>query len=271
MKIVRHEDRSPAICLPDGVDSTLRRLIPAIQSVLGEEFVGMYLYGSLATGGFHPQKSDIDFLVVTEDRITDDLVDSLRVMHEHIAAEDERWGSGLEGSYIPRASLRRYNPGDVFHPHIDRGDMLKVERHDTDWVIQRYVLREYGVTLVGPPVKDLIDPISPGALRSGVLDMLWWWELQTQDTSRIEKSGYQAYAVLTMCRVLYTLEHGDVLSKPEAARWALENLEQRWASLIERALSLEPGVDMDRLDETVAFLRYALARSGPFPGREDAL
>ena len=39
--------------------------------------------------------------------------------------------------------------------------------------------------------------------------------------------GYQAYAILSMCRVLYTLEFGTVVSKPAAARWAQGTLDER--------------------------------------------
>lgn len=31
-------------------------------------------------------------------------------------------------------------------------------------------------------------------------------------------------AILTMCRVLHTLEHGTIVSKPVAARWAQAKL-----------------------------------------------
>jgi Domain of unknown function (DUF4111) len=43
--------------------------------------------------------------------------------------------------------------------------------------------------------------------------------------------GWQAYAILTMCRGLYALRFGERLSKGETASWALA----RWADLIDRA------------------------------------
>ena len=33
----------------------------------------------------------------------------------------------------------------------------------------------------------------------------------------------EAYATLTMCRALYALEYGDIVSKPAAARWAIDS------------------------------------------------
>jgi len=44
----------------------------------------------------------------------------------------------------------------------------------------------------------------------------------------------QTYTVLSLCRVLYTLEYGTVASKPVAARWAQHALDDQWRPLSER-------------------------------------
>lgn len=244
------------------VNDLLLQVKTGAQAILAGQFAGMYLYGSLALGDFDPQKSDIDFLIATAGEISPGQLQQLQAMHLQIASGSSRWAMELEGSYIPLKALRRWDPADARHPHIDRGGgNLQIEQHDSDWVIQRYSLREYGIVIEGPDIKTLIDPISPDDLRQAVLDLMWWWELQTQDTHRVETSAYQAYAVLSMCRILYTLQNGAILSKPQAARWAQRSLEPRWHPLIERALSWQPGCAMDRLDETLAFIRYTLDRS----------
>lgn len=244
-----------------GVNEFIERLLTVVKRILGKQFVGMYLYGSLALGDFDLLKSDIDFLVATTGDLSGQTVASLAEMHARIAAGESRWATELEGSYIPIKALRRYDPADTHHSHIDRGDSLRVEQHDTDWVIQRYVLREFGVTVVGPDPHTLIDPIEPDDLRRAILDLMWWWELQIKDTSRVQKSGYQAYAVLSMCRILYTLKEEKILTKPAAARWAQQNLDPRWTGLIERALTWQPGEEMDRLPDTLDFIGYTLNAS----------
>ncbi|MCI0399414.1 MAG: DUF4111 domain-containing protein [Chloroflexi bacterium] len=245
---------------PD-VNAVLDMLMPAVQTILGDRFVGLYLHGSLALGDFNPNRSDIDFVVVTAGDLPNEMVLALAAMHERIAAGDARWGVELEGSYIPRRALRRYDPADARHPHIERGGKLRVEQHESDWVMQRHILREHGVALAGPALQTLIDPVRPDDLRQAVRGILWWWELQLTDTSRVEKSGYQAYAILTMCRIFYTLQHGAIVSKPLAARWAQEALDERWAGLIERALVWRNGESLDSLEETLDFIRYTLEHS----------
>ncbi len=242
------------------VNGLLQSLRDGIQAILGEQLVGLYLYGSLALGDFDPRKSDIDFLAATRAELRGEPLAALQVFHRHFAQGSSPWADELEGSYIPLAALRRYDPADTHHPHLDRGSggALSVEQHDTDWIVQRYSLREYGVTLLGPAPRALIDPISPDELRQAVRDLLWWWQLQLRDTSRVQTPGYQAYAVLSMCRIRYTLREGCILSKPQAARWAQQFLGQPYAVLIERALAWQPGQSLDCLPETLDFIRDTL-------------
>jgi len=221
---------------PD-VNAVLQLLLSSVQTILGDHFIGMYLYGSLASGDFD-QSSDVDFVIVTYDEISGDLFSALQAMHARIAASDSWWATELEGSYVPQHALRRYDPTHALHPHIDRGrgESLGMKQHDSDWIIQRHILREQGLVVTGPAPHTLIDPVLPNELRRAVLEILHgWWALMLDDPARLNSRGYQSFAVLTMCRMLYTLQYGTVVSKPVAAHWAQETLAERWVPLIERA------------------------------------
>jgi hypothetical protein len=251
---------------PD-VNAILEQLLVEVQAILGEQFVGMYLHGSLAGGDFDPQKSDIDYVVVTAGELPDEIITALKAMHSGLAAAHPRWGTELEGSYIPQQALRHYDPTDILYPAIRRGEEFYVREHGRDWVIQRHILREQGFALAGPAPQTLIDPIKPDNIWEAEAEIMRdWdeWALQTEDKSHIQPSGYQAYAILTMCRVLYTLQHRAVVSKPVAARWAQETLGEPWAGLIEQALTWQPGEQLDSLSETLNFIRYTLERSRSF-------
>jgi predicted nucleotidyltransferase len=204
------------------INTLLHELLSGVQTILGQQFVGMYLHGSLALGDFRPEGSDIDFLVAADGNLSEDYVRALHDMHERLVALDARWGHELEGSYIPRQALRRYDPADAVHPHIERGGSLVVEHHQTDSVIQRHVARERGITLAGPPPHTLIDPIPADDLRRALVGLMRsWWGSMRHDPFRLRHRGYQAYAALTMCRILYTMRHGIIVSKPTAGRWGV--------------------------------------------------
>src|SRR5947209_8745718 len=89
---------------PD-LNRLLQLLLQGVRSVLGSRLVGMYLEGSLANSAFD-QASDIDFIVVTEQDVTEDLFLELRAMHDDIARFDPRWGFELEDSYVGQQALR---------------------------------------------------------------------------------------------------------------------------------------------------------------------
>ena len=71
----------------------------------------------------------------------------------------------------------------------------------------------------------------------------------------LQNSFYCCYAVLTMSRMLYTIRHGAIVTKPVAARWAQEALDRRWTPLIRDALAWARDVPPD-LNETLAYIRY---------------
>jgi len=249
---------------PD-VNAVLHLLLSSVQAVLGNRFVGLYLHGSLASGDFDPHRSDIDFVVVTADELPDDMLPALEAMHVRIAASDLRWASKLEGSYIPQRAFRRYDPTHALHPALRVDGSFAVDQHGSDWIIQRHAIREEGVALAGPAPEALIDPVHPDDLRRAALGILReWWSPQLDDHTRLRSSEYQAYAVLTMCRALYTLQHGIVAWKSVAARWAQSTLGEPWAALIERALAWRRGAQLDSLNETLDFIRYTLERAEQF-------
>ena len=253
------------------VNELLSLLLSNLQDILGNQLVGMYLHGSLANGGFD-QASDIDVIVVTKDDITDETFSALYAMHVDLAKLDSPWAIQLEAAYIPQNSLRRSDPANIRYPHLDRGngEVLHWMAAESDWSILRHILRGRGIIITGPDPKSLIDPVSSNDLRMAVAKGLpLWFNPLLEDPSELSKRGLQSFYVLSLCRIMYTLKYGEILSKSSAAEWAMENLDPRWKPLIERALvgRQNPDLDSDPEDikETQAMMRYALEQIKPTP------
>lgn len=248
------------------INTVLEALRAGVEAVLGQHFIGLYLHGSLASGDFNLHRSDIDFLVVTAGELREELLPDLQAMHARLAGSGGKWAAKLEGSYIPRPALRRYEPEQAWHPALRIDGSFGVDQHASDWVIQRHLIREFGLVISGPPPRSLIDPVPRDALRRAARAILEeWWSPMLNDTTRLQSSEYQAYTILTMCRALYTIQQGRVLSKPNAARWAQQALGEHWATWIERALAWHPGVQLDNLDETLQFIQYTLDQARQLP------
>ena len=241
------------------INKTLELLLTSATRVLGGQLVGMYLYGSLSSGDFDLETSDIDFLVVTTSTLSDKTIGELESMHHQIWNSGLKWAAKLEGSYIPKRDIRRHNPHSAPCPTVNEGKFY-LDKRGSDWIIQRHVIREQGIVLAGPDPKTLIDPVSPEEIRRSVVGVLHeWWFPMLEDPSWLKKHGaeYHAFAILTMCRALYALEHGTIVSKPAAAHWAQQALGEKWSQIIERALSARyDKPDGGLFDQSLELIRF---------------
>jgi hypothetical protein len=251
------------------LDELLEQFTAAVSETLGEGLVGLYLQGSFALGDAD-EHSDVDWIAVTDDELTPDQVSALQELHASFYARETPWAQHLEGSYFPKARIRLIEPSPAELWFLDNGSShLELDTHCNTAVV-RWIVRERGVTLAGPDPKELIDPISGDDLRAyagWALDEWVDWAKSLTDMSR----RAQNLLVVSFCRILQTLETGQVTSKREAGAWALESLPAEWSSLITDALDDRPDpwakvrqpATPDAVERTLAFADYALSRPRP--------
>ena len=250
----RHNFQTP---FPD-INAVLEKLLTNAQAVLGNQFVGMVLYGSLASGDFNSETSDIDFLIVTSDALSDGKILELKTMHEDLWESNLKWSKKLEGRYLPKNEMRRHNPAYPPRPCLNE-EHFYLAHEESDWIIQRHIIREQGLVLAGPDPKTLIDPVTPSEINGAIAGYLReWWKPMLNRPARLDSSEYQSYAVLSMCRALYTLAHGTIASKPISARWAQQKFGERWAGIVDLALAWRPGMAMDIKNQTLDFIRFTV-------------
>ena len=78
---------------------------------------------------------------------------------------------------------------------------------------------------------------------------------------------YRAYAVLTVCRILYSYRKGPIVSKPRAGRWAVKSLPEKWREIIQQALEFNDAnrksdISLMRIEQ---FIDFADAQLHPLP------
>lgn len=131
------------------------------------------------------------------------------------------------------------------------------------------ILREWGIVVFGPLPHILIDAVSPTDLRQAARSIVHGWAPRLLTNANwVEADGYHSYIILTLCRILYTIETGAVGSKRTSVEWARTALTNPWLDLIERAWLVrqtwhqrQPGAISllaGQSDVTNAFIRYAL-------------
>ena len=122
------------------INKILDLLLSNASAVLGNQLVGMYLYGSLSSGDFNLETSDIDFLVVTTSSLSDKTIAELESMHHRLWKSGLKWAAKLEGSYIPKRDIRRHDPRSGPCPTVNEGQFY-LDQRGSDWIIQRHVIR----------------------------------------------------------------------------------------------------------------------------------
>jgi hypothetical protein len=222
----------------------------------------MYLYGSLAGGDFDPGRSDIDPLMVTSKELPEKIISDLKVMHQRLYESGSEWTTKMTGAYIPMDAMRKYNPTAPACPLFNKDEFL-VARPDPDWVIHRHILYTCGVVITGPSLQTMIDPVRPEELQEAVRALLRNnWKTLIHNTDIFLGAGHQPFIVLTMCRALYTLSNGIVVSKPRSAEWAIKNLDRKWMELIKLALAWNHGDPPGDIEQTQEFMWYILKEAG---------
>ena len=243
------------------VNQVLNKLLEKVKNTLKEKFLGMYLYGSLSSGGFNPQTSDIDFLVVTTETLSQKTISELEAMHKETWAGSLKRAGKLEGAYVYKELIRKHDPNGLPCPTVNEGKFYVAEL-GSDWIIQRHVVREYGVILEGPDPKTLIDIVTADDIRNAVMGTLheWWFPMLNNPAWLKDKTdGDRAFAVITMCRVMHALEHGTIVSKPQAILWAQAKLGSHWNQLIDKAIAVsnhkEEKIDLSEILEFIKFTK----------------
>ncbi|GAA2336939.1 DUF4111 domain-containing protein [Streptomyces kunmingensis] len=217
-----------------GVPVSVRRLLPdlltAVAPVVGERVVGVWLYGSAATGSFERGVSDVDVLIGVEGElgvgVGELLAVEARILRAHPAFRER-----LDLTFAPSAALA----GSLLEPLlvVSPGEPPHTARVLPRWALTRVLVRETGLTLAGRPARESLAAAEPQELRTALIDSV----AGLRDWApEVRHRGGHAYLVLTACRALRALTTGELADKAQAAEWTAARW-PRLGPLLEAALA----------------------------------
>lgn len=248
--------------VPAEVSALLGEIAERLPSLLGANLVGVYLYGSLTQRAFDPARSDIDCIVVTRRDLSDAQFRRLGAWLK-CARKSNPWASRLQMIFLIRDEVLTMD-SRACHYQFGR---LRRGGSDGNPIIWLNVLRT-GLRLHGPPPQTFVPEITPAILFEALERELNYLReeitLKPQSDWR-DVPSYRAYAVLTVCRILYSSRRRAVVSKPRAARWALKHLPDHWHPLIRQALrsgQRNPPEDIP-LKQVARFIEFAATELRP--------
>jgi hypothetical protein len=242
------------------VNDLLAFFAKSLKAILGEQLFGLYLTGSLTYDDFDRGSSDIDFLAVLNQVLSGENRNRVKRAHAHIASRYPIWAKRIEGSYVTREMLGSMHPPGTPRPYINEGRFWDPDpSYGNEWLINLYALCQRGVSLVGPDPKTFIGPIDISDVReASKRDLLEEWQPKLRDQSFFSNSHYQAYAILTMCRILHRARNSGLASKRIAATWVKRAYGNPWSDLIERAERWQHGRELNAKEETADFIKFTL-------------
>jgi len=251
------------------LNGILHDLAAGIQTVLGSNFVGFYVQGSFAIGDYDDH-SDCDFIVVTDHALSTAEVEQLQTVHAAIFDRNIHWAKHIEGSYFPKDILR-----DITHSggklwYLDHGSRSLVQDAHCNTVLVRWVVRDYGIPIIGPPSQPLVDPIPVEALRKQILTVMneWGRDLMV-NAEPYNNVFYQAFIVHNYSRMLHDLVRGYPGSKRAGTEWVKANLDPAWHGLIDRSwagrgdafVNVRTPADPTDFAATLRFVAYIIQKA----------
>ncbi len=215
------------------VNAVLEILLKRMQAILGQKLIGLYLYGSAVLGDFTEGVSDLDLLAALSSDLTEAEAEAIRQMHAQLVAEQPEWDDRIEVQYTSTQALAHFKTQRHLMGNISPGEPFHIIEAGVEWLVNWYFVQTYGLVLYGAPAANIIPPLTEQDFIDAVREHILMWREYINDLS--EWHGSQAYAIMTMCRGLYTVTHRAHVSKQKAADWAIGAYPQ-WAALIRTPL-----------------------------------
>ena len=214
----------------------IRAATAALQSILGDALLAVYLHGSAASGKLQPQ-SDIDLLAVVDRALSDgqrnDLTKTLlRISARHPAVPGGPRClevmvfvlSDLSENGFPARAAFIY--GEWLRDEFEAGGWPMPTR-DPECTLVLAQARQEAVSLIGPGACELLPEISLKHLRQAMADAL----PALLHTLR----GDERNVLLTLARMWRTASTGEFVTKDAAAAWAIPQMADPHAATLDYA------------------------------------
>ena len=212
-----------------------------LQQHLQSHFVGSYLHGSLAQGGFQPARSDINMVLVVDQHVTSEMKRDLISLCLRLS----RMPCPLDVYILVQQDLHLFEVSAPFDLHYNerQREQLQQELRTGQWrtwntyrqqsnqvVIDLMVLVQQGLCLAGHSIIDGFPPVSEQLFRAALI--------QHFQHTRQYRFEHLASYVLNACRTAAYIQDGTIRSKDDGGVWGLKYLPASCTPLIQQALAL---------------------------------
>ncbi len=245
------------------IESAVERFTDITLRVLGSNAYALYLSGSLTSGDFDKDSSDIDFMVITRSDISLDEVDQLKGSYRDLRSSGNWWDSRTEGIFLPRAFCQEPTLMPTKHYVLKTNGEYMKSQERSDWIVQLKLVEQSGVRLGGDGSIDSDMMVSIGDEQIKQIATMSSIPFVERPDTNNQPMRTTALHVLSVCRVAYTNMTGEICSKVRAADWATQIFPD-YADIIRQAIrnrgAYEYGPCYDAYDFIDVITNTALAK-----------
>ncbi|HHT7189649.1 TPA: nucleotidyltransferase domain-containing protein [Bacillus cereus] len=216
--------------LPTEVQQLMEQYIVGLQEIFSDEkIVGVYVYGSIALGAFHIETSDVDFVTVINDSVNE--AEKLQIIDLHRKLGDSTLGKRMDGMYIPLADVGKYNDEMNEYVYCAEGK-ANIGYWDIN-AVTWWTLKNEGITVIGREAEDLPFQVKwDDVVNTMKYNVEHYWSEKANRPYLFFIEEWVESAVVTMGRILYTLEHKTIVSKDKGLQYLLERSAKEWELLL---------------------------------------
>jgi predicted nucleotidyltransferase len=240
---------------PKFVRKILTETLSNVHSILRDNLIGIYLYGSLAMGCFNPESSDIDIILVAKKRLSKNQRKKIIEYLKGVCSKTRR----IELSIVSEDVVQNPQYPIMVDLHFEYwGDIFENER-DNEILSNLYTTKERGFCVWGMPISDVFSEIPAEYHLRSVMEDLLHTRKYLHDSPKSVGYDPAVYWVLGSCRILAFIRERKVLSKLEGGQWGLANLPKEYHGLVKEALFYYQGKKKEHIwdhEKLEAFADY---------------
>lgn len=228
-----------------------------IKGVLGKNLHSIYIHGSVALDDFSDDTSDIDFLVISNQTLGQCDFQKIHNLHNDLCKVNE-WGSRIECSYVTLDQFLSASRPSVERVYYNK--TLKWEKYGYEWFIEKHIIATAGILIHGQDLNLQNYILNENELRKVITEIILnTWSPLIDKLNELE-NNYIIYLVLTMCRIIHSMELGQIYSKSESAYYTMEKFKDNplTSKVIKESLDWTEGHVFDLRKDAVTFIRTTI-------------
>lgn len=251
------------------IPNILRPLLYEYESNLkkyfGNNIFGVYLYNSVALGGFDKDKSDIDFITILNKDFEDKDIPIISLIHNELNNKF-KYAKRMEGMYLTKDKIGKLNLTIKPYLYFCDQKLNSYGYYDINYVTW-WTLKYNGIPINSPNVSSLnINVQWNNIVETMNYNLNSYWKKKLYEKELFLSDEWIEFAVMTLCRILYTLDNKGITTKIQSANYAVMSIPNEYKLIIEEAIRIRKSscdkslyeTKFERENELKCFMNYLI-------------